>query len=100
MYLQFDRDYPHHATIISKIENGMIYYAAHTNSREEEPLSNFFKENRNGKAYKRSIVITEYEFINKHKFSETNECKRSGKKNRNPYFFPKHLKNILKFQVA
>jgi hypothetical protein len=30
---------PHHAAIISKIENGEIYYAAHTKSRREQPLS-------------------------------------------------------------
>ena len=42
MYLQFDEDYPHHATIISKVENGMIYYAAHTRDTDREPLSSFF----------------------------------------------------------
>ena len=51
MYLQWDKDYPHHATIISKIENDMIYYATHTNPRKEEPLSNFFEENGDSKAY-------------------------------------------------
>ena len=51
MYLQFDKDYPHHATIISKVEGGMIYYAAHTISRNDQPLSDFFRENPNGQAY-------------------------------------------------
>ncbi len=30
---------PYHAAIISKIENGEIYYAAHTKSRRKQPLS-------------------------------------------------------------
>ena len=51
MYLQWDKDYPHHATIISKIENDMIFYAAHTNSQEKKPLSEFFDNNKNGIAY-------------------------------------------------
>ena len=51
MYLQWDKDYPHHATIISKIENNMIFYAAHTNSQREKPLSEFFDDNKNGMAY-------------------------------------------------
>lgn len=28
----------HHATIITKVENGMIYYAGHTRSTFDEPL--------------------------------------------------------------
>lgn len=51
MYIQWDKDYPHHATIISKIENDMIFYAAHTNSQEKNPLSEFFDNNKNGIAY-------------------------------------------------
>lgn len=51
MYLKWDKDYPHHATIISKIENNMICYAAHTTPREKEKLSAFFNENKNGTAY-------------------------------------------------
>ena len=51
MYLKWDKDYPHHATIISKIEDDMIFYAAHTESRKEEKLSNFFNNNKNGVAY-------------------------------------------------
>ncbi len=52
MYLQFDRDYPHHATIISKIENGRIYYAAHTAPYfDDKSLIDFFAEYPNGKAY-------------------------------------------------
>lgn len=51
MYLKWDKDYPHHATIISKIENGMIYYAAHTREVGTEPLSNFFSKYSDGQAY-------------------------------------------------
>ena len=51
MYLQWEDEHPHHATIISKIENDMIRYAAHTTPREEEKLSAFFNENKNGTAY-------------------------------------------------
>ena len=51
MYLQQDKDYPHHATIIRKIENNMIFYAAHTNSQEKKPLFEFFDDNKNGIAY-------------------------------------------------
>lgn len=52
MYLQFDRDYPHHATIISKIENGKIYYAAHTAPHfDDKSLIDFFAEYPNGRAY-------------------------------------------------
>lgn len=51
MYLKWDKDYPHHATIISKIENSMIYYTAHTDSYNKKPLSEFFNDNKNGVAY-------------------------------------------------
>jgi hypothetical protein len=30
---------PHHAAIITKIENGEIYFSAHTRDREDQPLS-------------------------------------------------------------
>ena len=52
MYLQFDgKTYPHHATIVSEVKDGMICYAAHTEPREKEELSNFFNNYKNGKAY-------------------------------------------------
>ena len=51
MYLKFDEDYPHHATIISKVENGMIYYAAHTRDTDREPLSSFFAAYPDDQAY-------------------------------------------------
>lgn len=51
MYLKWDKDYPHHATIISKIEDDMIFYAAHTEPRKEEKLSNFFKKDSQRTAY-------------------------------------------------
>ena len=51
MYLKFDEEYPHHATIISKVEDGMIYYAAHTRDTDREPLSSFFTAYPEGKAY-------------------------------------------------
>lgn len=51
MYLKFDQDRPHHATIISKIEDGMVYFAAHTDSYDAKPLSQFFNDNQNGSAY-------------------------------------------------
>ena len=41
MYLQFDEDYPHHATIISRVKNGMIYYAAHTHPNNYKSLVDF-----------------------------------------------------------
>lgn len=50
MYLQWEDEHPHHATIISKIENDMICYAAHTKPRKEEKLSAFFKK-KNRTAY-------------------------------------------------
>ena len=34
----------HHATIISKVENGEIYYAAHSGSRDYEKLSDHMYE--------------------------------------------------------
>ena len=51
MYLQWEKDYPHHATIISKIENDMIHFAAHTDPYDEKPLYKFFNEKKNGTAY-------------------------------------------------
>ena len=51
MYLQFDEDYPHHATIISKVESGMIYYAVHTRDTDREPLSSFFAAYPDDQAY-------------------------------------------------
>ena len=51
MYLKFDQDRPHHATIISKIEDGMIFYAAHSNGRDDYPLWQFFNEHKDGSAH-------------------------------------------------
>lgn len=51
MYLKWNNDYPHHATIISKIENDMIHFAAHTDPYYKKPLSAFFNEKKNGTAY-------------------------------------------------
>ena len=34
----------HHATIISKVENGKVYFAGHTNSRYEQDLSDYFDD--------------------------------------------------------
>ena len=51
MYLKWNNDYPHHATIISKIENDMIHFAAHTDPYYKKPLSDFFNEKKNGTAY-------------------------------------------------
>lgn len=51
MYLKWDKDYPHHATIISKIKDDMIYYAAHTDAYDEKPLSAFFNGDKSGTAY-------------------------------------------------
>lgn len=51
MYLKWDKDYPHHATIISKIEDDVIYYAAHTDPYAEKSLFDFFDGNKNGTAY-------------------------------------------------
>lgn len=51
MYLKWDKDYPHHATIISKIKGDMIHFAAHTDPCDEKPLSKFFNDNKNGIAY-------------------------------------------------
>ena len=42
MYLQWDKDYPHHATIITEIKDGMIGYSAHTNPANGKSLSEFF----------------------------------------------------------
>lgn len=51
MYLQWNKDHPHHATIISKIEDGMIFFAAHTKPYDAKPLSEFFNEHPNGSAH-------------------------------------------------
>lgn len=51
MYLKWDKDYPHHATIISKIEDDMIFYAAHTSPQDYKSVAEFFKEYKNGNAY-------------------------------------------------
>ena len=51
MYLKFDEEYPHHATIISRVKNGMIYYAAHTNPNDYKSLADFFSEYPNGQAH-------------------------------------------------
>ncbi|MDO4476869.1 MAG: amidase domain-containing protein [Clostridia bacterium] len=51
MYLQWEDEHPHHATIISKIENDMIHFAAHTDPYDEKPLYKFFNEKKNGTAY-------------------------------------------------
>ncbi len=51
MYLKFDEEYPHHTTIVSKVENGMIYYAAHTHPNDYKSLSAFFSEYPNGQAH-------------------------------------------------
>lgn len=51
MYLKWNNDYPHHATIISKIKDDMIHFAAHTDPYDEKPLYKFFNENENGTAY-------------------------------------------------
>ena len=34
-----DGSNPHHAMIVTKVENGEIYYAGHTNNRKDQPLS-------------------------------------------------------------
>ena len=31
---------PHHAAIVTKVENGEIYYSAHTNEKVDEAISN------------------------------------------------------------
>lgn len=51
MYLQWEDEHPHHATIISKIEDDMIHFAAHTDPYYKKPLSAFFNEKKNGTAY-------------------------------------------------
>ncbi len=51
MYLKWDKDYPHHATIISRIENDMIFYAAHTSPQDYKSVAEFFKEYKNGNVY-------------------------------------------------
>ena len=51
MYLQFDKDVPHHATIITSVRDGMIYYNAHTDSADDKALSMFFDKYPKGKAY-------------------------------------------------
>ncbi len=51
MYLQWEDEHPHHATIISKIKGDMIHFAAHTDPYDEKPLSAFFNEKKNGTAY-------------------------------------------------
>lgn len=51
MYLKWEKDYPHHATIISKIKDDIIYYAAHTDAYDEKPLSAFFNGDKSGTAY-------------------------------------------------
>lgn len=51
MYLKFDQDLPHHATIISKIEDDMIFYAAHSEDRDDYPLWQFFDKHKNGSAH-------------------------------------------------
>jgi RHS repeat-associated protein len=51
MYFKFDQAKPHHATMITKIENDMIYYSAHTNNANDKALSEFFVGSPNGVAY-------------------------------------------------
>ena len=51
MYLKYDGEYPHHTTIISRVKNGMIYYAAHTNPNDYKFLSAFFSEYPNGQVH-------------------------------------------------
>jgi len=40
-----------HAAIISRVDSGMIYYTAHTFSRYNQPLSNYFKTGNKGQIY-------------------------------------------------
>ncbi|NMC57496.1 MAG: CHAP domain-containing protein [Eubacteriaceae bacterium] len=40
-----------HAAIISKVDGGMIYYCAHTFSRYNQPLSNYFQTGNTGQIY-------------------------------------------------
>ena len=47
----------HHATIISKIEDDEIYYAAHSSPRQYEPLSPHLLREENGKWVGEMVVI-------------------------------------------
>lgn len=53
VYFDHENDGPcEHAAIVSKIENGMIYYAAHTSSRYDYEISNYLEADE-----KRAIKI-------------------------------------------
>ena len=52
--IYFDKDgdgTPDHAGIITKVSDGMVYYSGHTVNRKNEPVSNYFKNYKNGKVY-------------------------------------------------
>lgn len=52
MYLEWHgSNGPHHATIISKVDKNMIYYAGHTGSQIRKPISEFFKEYTDAKIH-------------------------------------------------
>ncbi len=52
--IYFDNDIdgaPDHAAIISKVDSRMVFYCAHTFSRYNQPLSNYFKTGNKGQIY-------------------------------------------------
>lgn len=51
MYLQWDKENPHHATIITDKRDDMIFYSAHTRNVANDPLGAFFKNNPEYRAY-------------------------------------------------
>ena len=44
LYFSSDGETAYHATMVSKVENGMIYYTAHSRSRFDSPLSDTLGE--------------------------------------------------------
>ncbi len=52
MYFDFDKDKKiNHATIISSIKKGKIYYSGHTRSQFDQPLTSYFENYSSGIAY-------------------------------------------------
>ena len=45
LYFSSDGVNAYHATIVSKVENGMIYYAAHSQPRYDQPLEDSMETN-------------------------------------------------------
>lgn len=52
MYMQWDEEEPHHATVIHTVNSNTLNYSAHTDARSNADINNFFwKEHPDGKLY-------------------------------------------------